>query len=530
MAENQIGKTFPVKSRLKPTSKKTSSSPESRYWRTFKTTEIPKLIYPITSIDFSPISPYDFASTYSASVTLYNSQTFEPKSTFSSFKDIAYSACFRCDGKLLAAGGETGLVQVFDIKTRSALRRLHGHNRPVRVVKYPGLDKLHLFSGGDDSLVKFWDIATETQLLNFQGHKDYVRSGSASPASSDLFATGSYDHTVKVWDSRGGASMKYVMEFNHGKPVEDVVFLPSGGLIATAGGNYVKIWDVIGGGKLVYTMESHNKTVTKMCVGKVKRDGSENSDQYRLFSVALDGYMKVFDYSALKLTHSMRFPAPLLSIGFSPDFSTRVIGTSNGIMYAGKKKKKVVDVDAVVGVGDLVGFTSVPEPEKRVLRPSNFRYFRRGQSEKPSMLDHVIERPRKPKLAMHDKLLKSFRHKEALVTALTAGNPKYIMAVMEELVARRKLLKCVSNLGKDELELLLKFLHKYTTMPSYSGFLIGFTKKVLQMRAEDVNASDILQGHVRHLKRSVEEEINIQQSLQEIQGIISPLLRIAGRR
>ncbi|OVA11426.1 WD40 repeat [Macleaya cordata] len=525
MAEPQIGKTFAVKSRLKPKSKKPSSTSESKYWRSFKTQQISNLIYPITSIEFSPLSPNDFAATFSASVTLYSSQTFEPKSTISSFNDIAYSATFRSDGKLLAAGGESGLVQVFDLKTRSPLRRLNGHYRPVRVVRYPKFDNLHLFSGGDDSLVKYWDVASETELLNFQGHKDYVRSGSVSPVSSDLIATGSYDHTVKLWDSRV-SSMNFVLNINHGKPVEDVVFMPSGGLIATAGGNSVKIWDVIGGGKLVYAMESHNKTVTSMCVGKVSKDGID--DQFRLLSVSLDGYMKVFDYSALKVTHSMRYPAPLLSVGVSPDSSVRVIGTSNGVIFAGKRKKK--DVDGGGNLGELVGFGSVEEPQKRVLRPTNFRYFHRSQNEKPSEGDYLIKRQAKVKLTEHDKLLRKFRHKEALVSALNGKNPQNVVAVMEELVARKKLLKCVSNLDGEELGLLLYFLHKYSTMPRYSGFLVGLTKKVLQLRAEDIRVSDALKGHVKNLKRSVEEELRIQHSLQEIQGIISPLMRIAGRR
>ena len=49
------------------------------------------------------------------------------------------------------------------------------------------------------------------------------------------------------------------------------------------------------------------------------------------------------------------------------------------------------------------------------------------------------------------------------------------------------------------------------------------------MRVEDIRASEALKGQIRNLKRSVEEEIRIQHSLQELQGIISPLLRIAGR-
>jgi U3 small nucleolar RNA-associated protein 15 len=101
---------------------------------------------------------------------------------------------------------------------------------------------------------------------------------------------------------------------------------------------------------------------------------------------------------------------------------------------------------------------------------------------------------------------------------------------MEELVSRKKLLRCVSDLDSEKLELLLAFLHKYCTVPKYSSLLMGLANKVIEMRADDIRASETLKKHIRNLKSTVEAEIRIQQSLQEIQGIISPLLRIAGRR
>ncbi|XP_057460871.1 protein SLOW WALKER 1 [Actinidia eriantha] len=526
MAEDQkIAKTFPVKPKLKPTSTK-STSAESKYWKSFKPQPIQTLIASITSLSFSPAPPHDFAAAHSATVTIFSSQTLEPKSTISSFADTATSASFRSDGRLLAAGSHSGIVQVFDVKSRTPLRHLRRHSRPVHLVRYPRIDKLHLFSGGDDAVVRFWDVASETQILEFTGHKDYVRSGDCSPASDDLFVTGSYDHTIRLWDVRvsSGGSM---MEVNHGKPVEDVIFLPSGGLIATAGGDSVKIWDVIGGGKLLYSMESHNKTVTALCVGKIGKESGDEAQQNRILSVSIDGYMKVLDYAKFKITHSMRFPSPLLSVGFSPDCLTRIIGTSNGKIYAGKRKTKE---NVGAEVGNIAGLGPISEPPKRALRPSYFRYFHRGQNEKASEGDYLVMRPKKVKLAEHDKLLKKFRHKEALVSALRGKNPENVVAVMEELVARKKLLRCVSNLETEELGLLLVFLQRYATMPRYAGLLMKLAKKVVEMRAEDVRSDDVLKGHIRNLKRSVEEEIRIQQSLQEIQGIISPLLRIAGRR
>lgn len=536
MAEEEnrssVTKNFPVKAKLKPTSNKSTPTPESKFWRSFKTPqdlETSSLVASATSISFASTTPHDFAVTHSANVTIFSGKTLERKSNISSaFSDTATSASFRSDARLLAAGDLSGSVHVFDVKSRNALRRLRGHSRAVRLVRYPRVDKLHLFSGGDDAIVKYWDVGAETLLFDLLGHKDYVRCGDTSPVSDDMFISGSYDHTVRVWDIRVSNSGS-MMEIDHGKPVEDVIYLPSGGLIATAGGNSVKIWDVIGGGRLLHSMESHNKTVTSLCLGKIGREGGEEAQQYRVLSVSLDGYMKVFDYTKSKITHSMRFPNPLLSIGFSPDCSTRVIGTSNGTLYIGRRKVK--ESSSSLGEVMIGGLGPVAaEPQRRALRPSYFRYFHRGQNEKPSPDDYLIMKPKKVKFSEHDKLLKKFRHKEALVAALMGKNPENVVAVMEELVARKKLMTCVSNLDREELGLLLRFLQRYSTMPRYAAFLMGLAKKVVDTRAEDIKLSGELRGHIRNLKRDVEEEVRTQQSLQEIQGIISPLIRIAARR
>ncbi|XP_039114220.1 protein SLOW WALKER 1 [Dioscorea cayenensis subsp. rotundata] len=535
MAAADLQSYFPAESSaavLPPPRRPRPSTPESNFWRSFRKSQLsPSFILPVSSLDFSPTAPHDLAVAASASIHLLDGSSISPKpySPLSSgFSDLAHSPSFRSDGALLAAGDSSGLVHVLDPShSRPPLRRLRAHTRAAHVVRFPKSpnDKLHLFSGGDDALLCYWDIPSETSVLSIAGaHKDYIRAGAASPVNTEIFATGSYDHTVKIWDVRVSPESNPVSSFNHGNPVESLLFLPSGGLLATAGGNVVKLWDVIGGGRLIHSMESHNKTVTSLCLEKFG-DGSDD-EQSRILSVSIDGYLKVFDYAAFKVTHSMRFPAQLLSVGFSPSGSAWVVGASNGTLYFGKKRTEKKEIVASVA-SEFDGF--VAEPQKRALRPSYYRYFHRGQSEKPGEGDLIVKKAAKLKLAEHDKLLKKFRHRESLVSALRRGNPNSIVAVMEELVARKKLLKCVENLDVDELGLLLGFLHKHATTPRYARFLMGLVKKVLEMRAEDVRSSAILRGHVRNLKRMVVEEIQVQRSLQEIQGMISPLLVIAGR-
>ena len=72
---------------------------------------LPAQVGAVTAVDFSPAYPYDYAVTASTRVLIYDAHTRRPRTTLSRFKDRAYSGAWRADGRLLVAGGESGLVQ-----------------------------------------------------------------------------------------------------------------------------------------------------------------------------------------------------------------------------------------------------------------------------------------------------------------------------------------------------------------------------------------------------------------------------------
>jgi U3 small nucleolar RNA-associated protein 15 len=193
---------------------------------------------------------------------VFDQQTQQTLKTFRHFRQVAYSGSYRGDGQLLVAGGDEPIVQLFDVThTKLDLKRsFKGHKAPVHVCRFTS-DGVHLFSGSDDKTVRVWDIATQSQLLSFNDHQDYVRCGTAHPASRDLLITGSYDHTVRLFDVRCRLS---VLSVDHGFPVESVIMFPGGGLLVTAGDNYIKVWDVLSGGRLLTALNTHHKTVTSL--------------------------------------------------------------------------------------------------------------------------------------------------------------------------------------------------------------------------------------------------------------------------
>jgi U3 small nucleolar RNA-associated protein 15 len=76
-------------------------------------------------------------------VILYNGSTKEVARTIGRFKDSAFSGCYRSDGKLVVAGSQDGMVQVFDSNSRDVLRQFKAHKRPTHVARFSP-DRLHV--------------------------------------------------------------------------------------------------------------------------------------------------------------------------------------------------------------------------------------------------------------------------------------------------------------------------------------------------------------------------------------------------
>lgn len=109
---------------LLSTTPKAQKTAESLYWRSFKNPVLANHLSPINQIATSKQS---LAICSNARVIIHRQDT-SVKRTISRFKDVAYCASYREDGKMLAVGDATGLVQLFDPESRVILRTLRGHS------------------------------------------------------------------------------------------------------------------------------------------------------------------------------------------------------------------------------------------------------------------------------------------------------------------------------------------------------------------------------------------------------------------
>lgn len=365
----------------------------------------------------------------------------------------ARSGEFRHDGKLVVAGDDSGLVQVFDVNSRAVLRTLKGHAQPVHVTKFSPpfgasaiaptstekqtpIASSSVLTCSDDSTVRLWDLATAATTSAFTGHDDYVRAGSFVPNAPQLVLSGSYDGSLRLWDSRAPQdSGESAWSADHGYPIESVVVHSSGTLAVSAGGPVVRIWDLLGGsggegdGRCLRAMSNHQKTVTSL---------AWTDDRRRLLSAGLDGLVKVYDASegSWRVRHTMRYGGSLLSLGISPSDDLLLVGAADGGLsvrkrLVGQEEKRrrargFEDVQrGLQGLemderGAIVHAKEAKEAEAMARAGEEDETTSEEEDEQAATPGKVmvVKPKKKKKLKLWDRMLKSFRYGDALDAVL----------------------------------------------------------------------------------------------------------------
>ena len=451
-------------------------TPEARYWKKFRQPFYQRLpgypSAPVTDVSFCAQAPYNFTATSSTRVHVFSCRLNREATRLSRFGGPVFSGRLRpSDGALLAAGtgGATGgrraLVRVFQMQldrlghisggNKPLLREFEGHKGDITVVRW-SKSGLVVLSGSDDCTARLWNLSQGTESMTvLDAHDDYVRCAEqwvgvggegnhSNGGGSNTWVTGCYDHQVRLWDARIGTQQKAVtLKMDHGAPVSDLLPLPGGALMLSAGSNYCRVWDVMGGGKLLCEWSTHQKDITRVCL-----DGTGT----RILTSALDGHVKIHDATgssssmtaldnteapataveAYGLVHGMKFEKPVRSMALAPDNSRLVVGLSDGTLVV---RKRAVDLSQSIGqVGAMKrkGIDVYKNPteamraqiaarkaameatSQRVVSGGTYKFYTRGKNAKPDTSDYQVRRTKKIKLQQYDKYLKEFSYGDAL--------------------------------------------------------------------------------------------------------------------
>ncbi|KIM20011.1 hypothetical protein M408DRAFT_79767 [Serendipita vermifera MAFF 305830] len=494
-------------------------SSEGRFWRQFKNPVFIKDSAPITSVHFTASKPHRYAVTSGARVQIYAPRTQKLVKTISRFKDVAHSGNIRADGKLVVAGDDSGLI--FDIASRSILRTFNEHKQPTHVAKF-STNSTQILTCSDDATVKLWDMPSESPIVTFTSHTDYVRSGVVSIANPSLILTGSYDSTVRLFDAREGACVMTMKGGGGGAaalPVEQVVMFPSGSAAISSSGPIVRVWDLIAGGRCLRAMSNHQKTVTALSF-----DGSSG----RLLTGSLDHMVKVYDVTNYKVVHTMRYPAPLLSLAVSPDNTHIAAGMTDGTLSIRRRDPKASERQS-------------EEAEKAALRQGTYEFFATGmlgnigeghikpkqKNIKPMGVpgEMKVVPQKKKKLKEYDRHLKAFKYGAALDSVLRKEVPPTVtFSLIQELVQRDGVR--IALAGRDDvlLEPVLNLLIRHLSDPRFGEMVCDIASIVIEMYSSVLGQSPIIDVLFMRLQKKLAAELKFQKEVVKLKGAVDMII------
>ncbi|KAJ1045371.1 hypothetical protein NDA10_004956 [Ustilago hordei] len=513
-----------------------SRSPESHYWRKFRAPVFVKELAPITSIHFvPPVSVYStstslvddtatpsttigststqptsvsarqkFAVTTGARVQIYSMRNSRVSKTISRFKDVARSANFRSDGRLMVAGDDSGLIQLFDTTSRAILRSLRGHSNPVHVTRFSP-NGTEIMSASDDRTVRLWDLPEQKAVHVFEGHEDYVRGGCA-------------------------------MTMAHGVPVEDVLVYPTGGggVALSVGGPVMKVWDLMMGGRCMASISNHQKTITSLAlsVNSGADYSASNTDSIggmRILTGGLDHLVKVYDPAQeFKVTHTMRYPSPILSMAISPDESHIAVGMADGTLCVRKRDVKASELER-------------REAERAAMNAGAYEFFSQGTaaaSNQPGKVnarratdDIRVDSIRKRKLQDYDRFLKAFRYGDALDAALRKRvAPSVTFGLILELIHRSPrasadgLRRAVAGRDDVTLEPVLRFLLRHAANANYVDLVCDTLNVIVDTYASVIGQSPLIDDLFGRIWAKVADELRLQRDLMQVRGSLEMIL------
>lgn len=525
-------------------------TPDQAHWKTFKK----QVLLPsphnaaITSITTPHRNPLGtqadvFAVTSGARVQIFNIKTGKPVKTVSRFglDDTARSGVLRRDGRILLAGGDSGVLQAFDTGSRAILKQWRGelgHRLPVHAVTWSPSVLTDLMSCSDDRTVRVWELTEDAAKWTGIGHEDYVRCGAYLPGQEGMVLSGSYDQTVRLWDTRQPRS---AMTFKHAAPVESLLPLNSSSL-ASAAGSEVSILNLVAG-KAEHIIRAHQKTVT--CLSLAEKSS-------RLLTGALDGHVKVHHTGSWEVVAGFKYPSPVLALSvlrlgsedrhLAVGFQTGLLSLRTRLVGAEKSKarEKEKRMEALVaGKGDEYERKQREKDMRQGIRARD-----RGKDFRGEDADLVITGNERPRQSMKtprpwQESLRQGKYSLALDQVLQPGpnnsppNGAEILTLLTALRQRPALWTALANRSAGQLLPILRCCLKYIAHPRHLPLAYDILLPVLDIYApqladwsdednDDRDGSEAV-DLIKRLEKRVRVGVDLAEKATNMTGLIQML-------
>ncbi|KAJ2881204.1 hypothetical protein IWW38_005827 [Coemansia aciculifera] len=230
------------------------------------------------------------------------------------------------DGQLLAVGGQSNTVKVFDAETGEAIYTLAGCLKGINHVEISS-DGALVLAASSDHTARIWRLDTGRQVKSLTGHIGSVVTAKFNGDASRVF-TYSQDRTVKVWDTARGLCLKTLFTVSS---CHDLDLLDSDGArIVTAHlDNSIRVWDTQTG-RRVAEAAVHKEQVMSVWASR--------TGPPRVLTNSSDGTLKLVDARTLEVITVMSAPEYRPSrnwarASLSPDERYAVAGSIGGKVF-----------------------------------------------------------------------------------------------------------------------------------------------------------------------------------------------------
>ena len=294
----------------------------------------------VMSVAFSPDGNILATGGYSRNISLWDLTTGQLLRTLSGHIDAVHHVAFNPNGNILASGCQDGSIKLWDIYTGQELFTLNGHLGWVRSVEFSP-DGNTLVSGADDGNIKLWDINTGQELSNFKKHDRVVCSAIYSPDGRTI-ASRAFDTTkILLWDPITGQDILTLENHRNGG---ELAYSPDGTILVNGSIDTTTFWDPILGQKIRDLIDDFNSNGISFSPDGTMLARSTGRDIIKIWNVATG------QISYTLFGHSDY----VQSIAFSPNGNILASGGNDNSVKLWKIKEDILQIDQTDGIFSIV--------------------------------------------------------------------------------------------------------------------------------------------------------------------------------
>jgi WD40 repeat protein/serine/threonine protein kinase len=272
------------------------------------------------AVAFSPDDSQIFAGDADGTVRVWNSATTKEVRQLSKYPGAVWGLVPSFDGRFLAVSGNSGTVQLHDLRTGKTTGFPEGFATGTIGVLSPD-SRFLATTNNITSEFRLWDVQAAKEIHQFAGHTGQIRGLAFSPDGRHILSV-SADKTMRLWDRATGTELR---RFQHNQSVGAVAFSPDGRkALARCRDGSLRLWDLWDETARPLEVEKHCSWNGPIAFAP---DG-------RMFASAGDDATILWGTATGRKLHS--YPAVagrIASLAFANDGRHVITGNANGTAY-----------------------------------------------------------------------------------------------------------------------------------------------------------------------------------------------------